>query len=567
MVEFISSFEFLVGYPANYRRIPNALKSFTMIMIYLVGGVRQADLDSLLESVFPPPHLYKRSCKLCVRLQDSKFRSSFQDCRLLNATSGIKSSVREVSGNLAPLEVLPADIEAEAKAELNKKAHSAVILCLVNGKDQDRSHEWKTQVLNNPSEDHLKRNSLKNNHKKFQQLTPRTDESTNLYQVDYMVPMVIFIWNTKGNNCVYSLDGHAMVSELNASVEEKDSLAQVSSFLVRINVLGKSHRVISGVEGTLLRVIDYVPYQTYVRSVVINWRKRCFLTIVDELFKEKGIGIYILRFKPNNLERSKIEINVRNNHNVIPDAATEWGSINLRNRTLMERGTLFINSVRIAQDIYAERHVILQEQYAKALYSASVDDRETTGCFFECQEMRVFPRKILKPEMDLLELGLFAQSLSQLEDEIYCVRRKELLAATWNLHINFLIKVTMEKSIVDVKLLNMPVIDRGNIGDRGGEGEGEEGLGSVGVGIGDSVVAGTGGFSIRYKGLRFCLSLRWRIEGVGGGEVIWLRCGLIKGILFYVEGRQVELRSGGVWYMTSYGDLLFKVFDGSLLIR
>ncbi|GJY33134.1 retrotransposon protein, putative, ty1-copia subclass [Tanacetum coccineum] len=45
-----------------------------------------ADLDSLLESVFPPPHLYKRSCKLCVRLQDSKFRSSFQDCRLLNAT-------------------------------------------------------------------------------------------------------------------------------------------------------------------------------------------------------------------------------------------------------------------------------------------------------------------------------------------------------------------------------------------------------------------------------------------------------------------------------------------------
>ncbi|GKF32314.1 hypothetical protein Tco_0102112, partial [Tanacetum coccineum] len=30
----------------------------------------------------------------------------------------------------ATLEVLPADIEAEVKAELNKKAHSAVILCL-----------------------------------------------------------------------------------------------------------------------------------------------------------------------------------------------------------------------------------------------------------------------------------------------------------------------------------------------------------------------------------------------------------------------------------------------------
>ncbi|GJZ26174.1 hypothetical protein Tco_0570427 [Tanacetum coccineum] len=32
----------------------------------------------------------------------------------------------------AALEVLPEDMEAQAKAELNKKAHSAVILCLGN---------------------------------------------------------------------------------------------------------------------------------------------------------------------------------------------------------------------------------------------------------------------------------------------------------------------------------------------------------------------------------------------------------------------------------------------------
>ncbi|GKE39568.1 hypothetical protein Tco_1462973, partial [Tanacetum coccineum] len=32
----------------------------------------------------------------------------------------------------AALEVLPADMEAQTKAELNKKAHSAVILCLGN---------------------------------------------------------------------------------------------------------------------------------------------------------------------------------------------------------------------------------------------------------------------------------------------------------------------------------------------------------------------------------------------------------------------------------------------------
>ncbi|GKE28780.1 hypothetical protein Tco_1444164 [Tanacetum coccineum] len=31
---------------------------------------------------------------------------------------------------------------------------------------------------------------------------------------------------------------------------------------------------------------------------------------------------------------------------------------------------------------------------AKALYSASVDDLETTFCFLDCQEIRLEPRKI-----------------------------------------------------------------------------------------------------------------------------------------------------------------------------
>ncbi|GKB54852.1 retrovirus-related pol polyprotein from transposon TNT 1-94, partial [Tanacetum coccineum] len=39
--------------------------------------------------------------------------------------------------------------------------------------------------------------------------------------------MGCFIWKCRRDNCVYSLDGHAMAGELNASVEEKDSLAQV----------------------------------------------------------------------------------------------------------------------------------------------------------------------------------------------------------------------------------------------------------------------------------------------------------------------------------------------------
>nr|GEZ15328.1 retrovirus-related Pol polyprotein from transposon TNT 1-94 [Tanacetum cinerariifolium] len=89
------------------------------------------------------------------------------------------------------------------------------------------------------------------------------------------------------DNCVYSLDGHAMAGELNASVEEKESLAQVwhkrlghiseaglkvlekqglfgKKSLGKLNfyencVMGKSHRVSFGVgRHTTLGVIDYV---------------------------------------------------------------------------------------------------------------------------------------------------------------------------------------------------------------------------------------------------------------------------------------------------------------------
>nr|GEX87933.1 retrovirus-related Pol polyprotein from transposon TNT 1-94 [Tanacetum cinerariifolium] len=37
----------------------------------------------------------------------------------------------------------------------------------------------------------------------------------------------VVLSGTRSDNCVYSLDGHAVAGELNASVEEKDSLAQL----------------------------------------------------------------------------------------------------------------------------------------------------------------------------------------------------------------------------------------------------------------------------------------------------------------------------------------------------
>nr|GFB13128.1 retrotransposon protein, putative, Ty1-copia subclass [Tanacetum cinerariifolium] len=102
-------------------------------------------------------------------------------------------------------------------------------------------------------------------------------------------------------NCVYSLDGHAVAGELNASVEEKDSLAQAwHKILGHISeaglqvlekqgligkkslgkldfcencVLGKSHRVRFGVgRHTTQGVIDYVhsdlwgPFQLCIES-------------------------------------------------------------------------------------------------------------------------------------------------------------------------------------------------------------------------------------------------------------------------------------------------------------
>nr|GEU47794.1 retrovirus-related Pol polyprotein from transposon TNT 1-94 [Tanacetum cinerariifolium] len=97
----------------------------------------------------------------------------------------------------------------------------------------------------------------------------------------------VILSGIRRDNCVYSLDGHAMAGELNASVEEKDSLAQVchkrlghigeaglqvlekqgmfgKKSLGKVDflkncVLGKSHRVSFSVEmHTTQGVIDYV---------------------------------------------------------------------------------------------------------------------------------------------------------------------------------------------------------------------------------------------------------------------------------------------------------------------
>ncbi|GJR70297.1 retrovirus-related pol polyprotein from transposon TNT 1-94 [Tanacetum coccineum] len=143
----------------------------------------------------------------------------------------------------------------------------------------------------------------------------------------------VVLSGTRRDNCVYSLDGHAVAGELNASVEEKDSLAQVwhkrlghiseaglqvlekqglfgKKSLGKLDfcenyVLGKSHRVSFGVgRHTTQGVIDYVHSDLWGPSQVESLGgKRYFLSIVDDY--SRRVWVYILRFKHEAFEKFK----------------------------------------------------------------------------------------------------------------------------------------------------------------------------------------------------------------------------------------------------------------------
>lgn len=57
--------------------------------------------------------------------------------------------------------------------------------------------------------------------------------------------------------------------------------------------------------------------------------------------------------------------------------------------------------------------VISELVMAMARYSASADERETTDCFFDFQEIKDEPRNMQKPETERLVSGQDAQSESQ----------------------------------------------------------------------------------------------------------------------------------------------------------
>nr|GEW98337.1 retrovirus-related Pol polyprotein from transposon TNT 1-94 [Tanacetum cinerariifolium] len=170
----------------------------------------------------------------------------------------------------AALEVLPVDMEAQTKAELNKKAHSVVILCLDIG----------TTRL-----DHG-----------FKMFIPHDTQSGKVKVIN---GSRVVLSGIRRDNCIYSLDGHAMAGELNASVEEKDSLAQVwHKRLGHISEAGlqvlEKHGLFGKKSlGELIFCENYVLGKSH--QVESLGGKRYFLSIVDDY--SRRLWVYILMFK------------------------------------------------------------------------------------------------------------------------------------------------------------------------------------------------------------------------------------------------------------------------------
>ncbi|GJS67950.1 retrovirus-related pol polyprotein from transposon TNT 1-94 [Tanacetum coccineum] len=213
--------------------------------------------------------------------------------------------------------------------------------CQSRGKSRSKSQGGRLKCYICQFEDHLKRNCLKNNRKKSTSYVKKDEQpssSGSTYDNFKNAIGAVYCWVTtrsvrsevvlsgiRKDNCVYSLDGHPMAGELNASVEEKDILAQVwhkrlghiseaglqvlekqglfgkkslgKLDLCKKCVLGKSLRVSFSVgRHNTQGVIDYVHSDLWGPSQVESLGgKMYFLSIVDD-YSRRVLG-YILRFK------------------------------------------------------------------------------------------------------------------------------------------------------------------------------------------------------------------------------------------------------------------------------
>ncbi|GKD41289.1 retrotransposon protein, putative, ty1-copia subclass, partial [Tanacetum coccineum] len=179
-----------------------------------------------------------------------------------------------------------------------------------------------------------------------------------------------FVLHNVRDNCVYSLDGHAMEGELNASVEEKNSLAHVwhkrvgyisearlqvleqqelfgNKSLGKLDfcenyVLGKSHRVRFGVgRHTTQGVIDYIHLDLWGPSQVESLGgKRYFLSIVDDYSRRE-------------FEQLCIESGIAR-HLIVVGMPQQNGLAERMNRTLMDKVHCILIQSGLPKTFWAE---------------------------------------------------------------------------------------------------------------------------------------------------------------------------------------------------------------------
>ncbi|GJY67766.1 hypothetical protein Tco_0470748 [Tanacetum coccineum] len=166
---------------------------------------------------------------------------------------------------------------------------------------------------------------------------------------------------------------------------------------------------------------------------------------------------------------------------------------------------------------------------ASALSSASVELLETTGCFFECQEIKLLPRNTPNPETGLLESEQLAQSLSQYackyEENEKTGSRLKLQRPHQHVQSN-LRHISFESSqyllsFLGIQYQDSSLVDQVGVGGGGGcseAGDGNDVIGSESageVGMGEMMVGdGTGCGKKIGEGEGFGLDVSVDVEGV-----------------------------------------------------
>nr|GEU92598.1 crooked neck-like protein 1 [Tanacetum cinerariifolium] len=152
----------------------------------------------------------------------------------------------------------------------------------------------------------------------------------------------VVLSGTRRDNCVYSLDDHAVAGELNASVEEKDNLP-----------FGVGRHTTQG-------VIDYVHSDLWGPSQVESLRgKRYFLSIVDDYSRRTGRTIKKLRtdngleFCNREFKKLCIESGIAR-HLTVAGTPQQNGLAERINRTLKDKVRCLLIQSRFPKTLWAE---------------------------------------------------------------------------------------------------------------------------------------------------------------------------------------------------------------------